>query len=387
MKRKVAFIPEVECGPASSERTPRMLYLLSLSFQSVPIRLRRSDRRAFDQSSGRFERYAMFAVNEALIFWDTLRAGRREKVSLVFAEGSYYSLAGGRAARILGVPMVWDNHGNIVDFSKTMGKSRLFASGNLVMERLVARMASCVLVVSEKERKSYEALGFDASKLCVVPTCADMASVRQRALPRDEARRRLGMDPGEKAVLFFGALRYMPNRDAARYLVEEMMPSLRASVPNARLYIAGSGGIGMDAPDDVTMLGFVDDLHLWISAADVCVAPMWKGVGILTKVIDIMSVGRPAVVSPLALEGIPELEHGANCLVGASREEFAARVAEALRDEGGSEELGRRGRELMESRYSWEVHAPLLIQRLESLMARDRQVQERPAPKAPSGES
>lgn len=370
---KIAFIPKVEVDPANSERTPKLLYLLSQWYDVVPISTGSLDKKVFDQSGNKFSRYVMFIFNEMLIAWSTLRQGRREGISAVFSEGTYYSLAGGMAAKVLGVPMIWDNHGNIKDFATTLGKSRFFLHGNLALERLLVRLASKVLVVSGNEVEAYRALGFDTSKFEVLPTCADIAMVDSRLRSREEARKELGIPDDTKVVLFFGTLKYMPNLDAAQYIVQEMYPRVAAEVPGVEICIAGSGDLGEEPPSGVKMLGFVPDLYLWLSAADVCVAPIWKGVGILTKVIDMLSAGRATVVSPLALEGIPELEHGTNCLLGTDRENFSQQVVALLRDPEMAERLGREGRELVMSTYSWEVVAPRLRD-LVNKLANDRQV-------------
>lgn len=357
---KIAFVPRVAVDPTNSERTPKLLYLISQWFEVVPIPTGALDTMTFDQSRNRFFRYVTFLLNEISITWGTLRRGRKERVSAVFAEGTYYSLAGGMAARMLGVPMIWDNHGNIKDFSATLGKTGLFLQGNLLLEKVLARLATKILVVSQKEVEAYRSLGFDISKFEVVPTCADMTLVRSLTRTREGARKELKVSEGTKVVLFFGTLKYMPNLDAAQYLAKELYPRVAAEVPGTELFIAGSGSLGEDAPPGVRMLGFVPDLYLWLSAADVCVAPMWKGVGILTKVIDMLSVGRATVVSPLALEGIPELEHGVNCMMGKDRDEFTSQVISLLRDPPVANALGSRGRELVSERYSWEIVGPRL---------------------------
>ena len=373
---KIAFIPKVEVDPANSERTPKLLYLLSQWFEVLPISTGALDKKVYDQAGNRFSRYVMFVLNELSITWSTLRQGKRDGISAVFAEGTYYSLAGGFAAKVLGVPMIWDNHGNIKDFAATLGKSRFFLRGNLMLERLLVRLASKVLVVSGREVEAYRALGFDTGKFEVLPTCADMAQVGSRMRSREDAKKALGIDSGTKVVLFFGTLKYMPNLDAALYIVREMYPQVAAEHREVEVFIAGGGTLGEEAPSGVRMLGFVPDLYLWLSAADVCIAPMWKGVGILTKVIDMLSAGRATVVSPLALEGIPELGHGTNCLVGKDRGDFACQVIALLDDPEMAERLGREGRELVESSYSWEVVAPRLREIVMSLSS-DRQVHNR----------
>ena len=134
------------------------------------------------------------------------------------------------------------------------------------------------------------------------------------------------------------------------------------------LRLAASVLKGKKIADGVRMLGFVPELAPWLSAADVCVAPTWRGVGILTKVIDMLSAGRATVVSPLALDGMPELEDGQNCLVGRDPEHFSRQVARLLEDEELRERLGRNGRRLVEERYCWGVVGVRLRRLLDDLM-------------------
>jgi|GEM_PF-1033873 len=365
---KVVFLPWVRTDVATTERTPKLLSLISQWYDAVPVRPGRLNRTVYDQSVSRPLRYLLFALDEADTFRATLRAARQEDASLIFAEGTYFALAGGLAARMLGVPLVWDNHANIRDFSAQLGKSALFFRANLMMERLLHRLASSVLVVSEREREAYLELGFPQLKFAVVPTCADLALMDASLLPKEEARRRLGIPDDEPVVLFFGTLNYLPNLESARYIAREMMPAVRRTVPNATAYLAGSGQLGEEA-EGVRHLGFVPDLGAWLSAADVCVAPTWRGVGILTKVIDMLAAGRATVVSPLALDGIPELEDGANCLVGQNPEHFAQQVARLLHDRELRARLEQGGRALIESQYCWEVAGPRLRGLLDGLIA------------------
>ena len=199
---------------------------------------------------------------------------------------------------------MWDNHANIRDFSAALGKSFLFYRGNLVLERILHRMSSAVLVVSEKEREAYGEMGFSTERFFVIPTCVDLEAMDKGVLPREEARRALGIEDGS-VILFFGTLNYEPNLESALYISRELAPAVRRSVPDATVYIAGSGELGEDPSEGARMLGFVPDLASWLSAADVCIAPTWRGVGILTKVIDMLSADRATVVTPLARDGMP----------------------------------------------------------------------------------
>lgn len=363
---KVLFVPMVRAEGITSERTPKMLEMLSSMFEVTGVPMGRMDAFVFDQSRSKPARYLLFLPDVLNNSRRVLRHLREGGHQVIFAEGSYYSLAASLAAWLRRIPLIWDNHGNIVTFSQVQGKSSFFSQGNLLFERQLQALSAKVLVVNERDRRDYAAAGFRASKLEVVPTCADMDLVARSMRPRREAKQALGIPADEKVVLFMGTMRYGPNAEAASYLAS-ILPGLRRAHPTVKVYVAGSGEPPVAAPEGMRFLGFVPDIYIWLSAADVCAAPMWRGLGILTKVIDSMSAGRATVVSPLALDGIPELEDGRNCLIGRDREGFALKLEELLADEGLRERLASAGRRLMEERYSCAVVSSHLRQMVESV--------------------
>ena len=359
---KIIFVPYVNPNPQSSERTPKLVHILSEWPKILPISTDELDNRVYNQEYNKFQRYGLFILSEFKTFFNILRTGKKNRDSIVFAEGSYYAFAGAMASKILQIPSVWDNHGNIKDFGAAVGKSSAFIKSNLIMEKMVAKAASKIIVVSEKDEDVYKKIGFDSSKFIVIPTCADLNRVT--ITPKSEAKSKLGIPSDQKVILFFGSLNYYPNEDAVRYLIDEVVPRLKETIPDVTLYVAGSGNI--ENTGDAVMLGYVPDIFLWISAADVCVAPLWKGVGILTKVVDMLSVGCPVVVSKLAVDGIPELVDGKNCLIG-TKDDFHEKVAQILCNPELGVVLGNEGRKLIVDKYSWEAVAPKLKSCLEVL--------------------
>jgi len=362
---RVVFIPRVEVKEGTTERTPKLLQILSDRYEVTAVPQSRFGKLIYDQKRSKLLRYILFPLDEMAMLLGALKALRRGG-GLAFAEGSYFALVGVLAGKIASAPSVWDSHGDIVAFSKALGKSGAFTKANVVLERAIGGMASRMLVVSEVDRRAYGTLGLREEKIMVLPTCADMELVRSKAIDRSEARRRLGVPEGRKVVLFFGTLTYRPNMLAAKYIVEQLAPGIEGS-GDTLLCIAGSGGFSEPVPENVRFLGFVPDLYVWLAAADVCVAPIWEGVGILTKVIDMLSMGKPVVVSPLAVEGIPELEHRVNCLIGRDRDDFMLQLRVLLADESLQAQLGNEGRMLVEASYSWQTTAPRLFAMLDEL--------------------
>jgi glycosyltransferase involved in cell wall biosynthesis len=368
---KIAFAPAVTLPVLTNERIPMMFVTLSEHFDVIPIPLSGLNRVIYDQKINKFVRYLLFPIDEIGIFFDTLRLSKRNKASLIFAENAYISLACGLAAKMLQIPMIWDNHGNVKTYAEAIGKSSFFTYVNIRLEKVLQGLATRVFVVSQTDKDAYRDLGFDTNKFDVIPTCADLKTVDSNSLDKAEARKKLSIPYDEKVVLFFGTLSYDPNMEAATFIAKELCPEVRKKIDNVHFYVAGRGSYPDKLPEGVHHLGFVPDLWMWLSAADICVAPLWRGVGILTKVVDMLSAGKPSVLSPMCLKGIPELEHGVNCLVGADKEAFTNEVVHLLGDKGLQDTIGRNGRELIAKQYSWEVVGPRIYDVLESIIEKN----------------
>ena len=89
-------------------------------------------------------------------------------------------------------------------------------------------------------------------------------------------------------LLFVGSYRHPPNLDAARWLVEEILPRVRARLPDVELHLVGG-----DAPpeveaygerDGVRFHGYVPDLLPLLRGARIGVAPLRYGAGVKGKV-------------------------------------------------------------------------------------------------------
>jgi len=371
---KIAFAPAITLPVLTNERIPKMFVTLSERFDVIPIPLSGLNRIIYDQKINKFVRYLLFPIDEIGIFFDTLRLSKRNKASLIFAENAYISLACGLAAKMLQIPMVWDNHGNVKIYAEAMHKSSIFTRMNILLERVLQNLASKVFVVSKIDKDAYEQLGFDMGKFLVIPICADLTTVDRNRMNKTEARKSLSIPADEKMVLFFGTLNYHPNLEAVVYIAEMLCPEVSKKIDDVHYYIAGGGVYPGQLPDNVHHIGFVPfspDLCIWLSAADICIAPLWRGVGVLTKVVDMLSMEKPSVLSPLCLKGIPELQHDVNCLMGTDEESFAREVVRLLEDPALQERLAKGGRKTIAQGYSWEVIGPRIYDVLESIIEKN----------------
>jgi glycosyltransferase involved in cell wall biosynthesis len=142
-------------------------------------------------------------------------------------------------------------------------------------------------------------------------------------------------EPSERAVLgFIGNYRHPPNADAAAWLIGEVFPRVAASVPGARLLLAGphlpsAWSDRCSAAGPVRYLGEVGAVADFFREVGVFVNAVREGRGLRTKAIEAAAFGRPIVSTRLGAEGLEGLALG----LGDDPESLARAVRERL-DEG-----------------------------------------------------
>ncbi|MGO8871623.1 MAG: glycosyltransferase family 4 protein [Acidimicrobiales bacterium] len=135
-------------------------------------------------------------------------------------------------------------------------------------------------------------------------------------------------------VVFQGTLRYPPNAHAARYLVEEVGPALRALVPGVRIRLVGRTTPdleGLSDPPDVTLVGQVPDIGAELARADLVLVPVRFGSGTRVKIIEAFAHRVPVVSTTLGAEGLG-VRDGEHLLIGDDAEALARACRRLLTD-------------------------------------------------------
>jgi sugar transferase (PEP-CTERM/EpsH1 system associated) len=209
---------------------------------------------------------------------------------------------------------------------------------------LVARGGPC-LVVSERERA---ALGY-AGDVRVVPNGVDAAAFPYRPDGRPPAR-----------LVFAGNLGYFPNVDAAAWLARDVLPRVRAAVPEAELRLVGARPARrvrtLTRLPGVSLAGTVPAMAPELAAASLTVIPLRAGSGLQNKVLEALATGTPVVATPRATEGL-DVRAGEHLLVAEDAAGLAEAAVALLRDPVRARALARAGRALVERRYRWEDSA------------------------------
>lgn len=215
-------------------------------------------------------------------------------------------------------------------------------------ERGLMRRVQRTIAVSESDALAFRKLVPSAS-VVVRPSGADLRSL----LYVDHAENR-----GD-GLIMTGTLGYLPNLDAANWMIERILPRVRHVRPSARLILVGASTpeslrkLGGDAVD---IAGRVPDVRPFLEGADLFVAPLRAGGGTRLKLLEAFAVGLPTVATTMASAGIA-IRHGIDVATADDEETFASEIIRLLDDVAARRAMAESARRLVEEHYDWRTIA------------------------------
>ena len=179
-----------------------------------------------------------------------------------------------------------------------------------------------------------------------------------------QAYKPLGQEKVAPAVLFVGAMGYTPCADAVVFFCREVLPRIRQVMGNVEMWIVGinpSTEVRELDGNGIHVTGRVEDVRPYYSRSTVCVVPLRAGGGTRLKILEAMALGRPVVSTSIGCEGLDVVD-GEHLFIADDPEKFADRTMHLLKDKTLRESITSRAREMVVSRYDWDIIAKQLMQ-------------------------
>jgi O-antigen biosynthesis protein len=169
------------------------------------------------------------------------------------------------------------------------------------------------------------------------------------------------------AIIFVAGFGHPPNTDAAKWFVNNVLPEIWQSAPDAYVYLIGSNPsdeVKALASEKVTVTGYVTDEQLldYYLNARVAVVPLRYGAGIKNKVIEAMAYGTPLVTTEIGAQGLSELDKLIPVTSDASL--FSEYVCRLLKDDSEWRKVSGNGAAFVLNRFSEEAMENMLSQAL-----------------------
>ena len=258
-------------------------------------------------------------------FWQGIRLSsyiRRHAIQIVHSYGFYSNVFAVPAARLARTSIVV---ASIRDTGDVLTPLQRW------VQRLVCRLADCVLVNAEAIRERLIEQGYDPTRIVVIRNGITLARFG-KSQKGSALRRELGLPPSAELVVVFSRLNQMKG---IPYFLEAAT-ALAGSFPDARFLIVGDGdnrkeleqhacrmGLGSRA----VFTGFRNDVPDLLSEAAVSVLPSLSE-GLSNALLESMAAGVPVVATRVG--GNPEvIEHGVTGFLVPPRD--SASLAEAIR--------------------------------------------------------
>ena len=211
-------------------------------------------------------------------------------------------------------------------------------------ERRACAASDLVVAVSDDDCQRLHSLA-PRSRCVAIPTGVDTTYFHPSA-SREVPRR----------LVFTGSMDWFPNEDAILYFVDAILPRIRAQIDGITLTVVGRNPSARlraaVEPSGVIVTGTVDDVRPYVDEAALYVVPLRAGGGTRLKIFEALAMGKAVVSTRVGAEGLA-LTPGRDVVIADEPDAFAASVVALLRDPARRLAIGRAGRQLVQSRYSW----------------------------------
>ena len=217
----------------------------------------------------------------------------------------------------------------------------------IAFERRSCNAFDAVIGVSEQDCETMR-LSYAIESVAAVPTGVDTDFFRPSGF----------LPPTSSKMVFTGSMDWMPNEDAIRFFIKEILPLVQREVPDATLTVVGRNpstvllNIARDH-DGIVVAGRVNDVRPFMEEAACFIVPIRIGGGTRVKIYEAMAMEKPVVSTTVGAEGLPVTD-GVDVLLADDPKEFAAAVVKLLRDENLARAIGARAAANVRARFGWE---------------------------------
>jgi len=213
-------------------------------------------------------------------------------------------------------------------------------------ERDICRKVDTVIAVSEADAQMMER-EYGVGKVYDIPTGVDV----------DFFQPSTGSSASPNSLVFIGSMDWLPNEDAMRFFIDDILPIVKQRIPDVHLTIVGRNPykslLERAQPDPaLTVTGRVDDVRSYIDDAAAFIVPIRIGGGTRLKIYEAMAMEKPVISTTVGAEGLP-LDDGAHLLIGDDPHSFAEGVVKVLSNSELAIRLGKNAARLVRQNFGW----------------------------------
>lgn len=291
----------------------------------------------------------------------------REKFDVIHAQVLWPALMAEFSNR---APVVADHHSILHEELRGFGRPWWKVEAARALQKISARLPRHNTAASAETAETISEW-VPKDSVSVVPNGVDTSVFKKLPGKKSAIRRRIGLPPDGKLVVFTAPRAFRSNVIALEFLFGAV-PLVAKRNKDVTFLVLG-GGPQIPAPRGVVYEGHVDDLNAYLNAADIAILPYPRNAicgGARTKALEYFAAGLPVLSTREGLRGL-EGVGGGDVLVceSESPKRLAEKIGMTLRSGSLLKRLEGRSLKIAKER-TWLTSARILEKVLEGVVKR-----------------
>jgi glycosyltransferase involved in cell wall biosynthesis len=164
-------------------------------------------------------------------------------------------------------------------------------------------------------------------------------------------------------VYHLGSMDWLPNVEAVRWFLNQVLPILNQTIVSFKITIAGSNmpkWVYRYQSKEIEISGNIGNPLEFQEDKAIMIIPLWSGSGIRAKIIEGLALGKTIISTTIGAQGI-EYENGKDILIADTPEEFAEQIIRCIKSPELCRKVGQNARSLSVRRYQSDNTAKAMI--------------------------
>ncbi|MEJ2280081.1 MAG: glycosyltransferase [Candidatus Lokiarchaeota archaeon] len=221
-------------------------------------------------------------------------------------------LFGLNSLRIFNVPISYNAHNIESEYARKIGFYSwkkipkilrfLYIKFIYYLEKFGVKLASNINAISQEERRELiEIFGLNEDKV-IVSGLGYKKDIYNKQISKTEARKNLKIPKNKFIIIFHGSYNVnFANKETIDLIKDYIAPRIK---DDSILFLIAGSMPRFEDQRNVKFLGFIKELTDFLYCADIAIAPILRGTGINTKMIDYLSGRVPIISTEKAVEGL-----------------------------------------------------------------------------------
>lgn len=234
------------------------------------------------------------------------------------------------------------------------------------LERFALKYVKNINAISRIDKKKFIEIYETSKEKIIVSPYGYRKEIHNNPITQENAKKRLKIDKDKFIVIFHGSYyTNYANKEAVYIIKNKIAPQIK---DKDLLFLIAGKIPSFKNEDNLKFLGFVNDLKNFIYSADVAIAPILRGSGVRTKIIDYLSAFIPVITTRKGAEGLL-LKNGVHgYIVDNPVEDTIEKILELKNNPNKIKEFKNNINELVVKHYEWENILGKVARRYKSII-------------------